>query len=189
MCTPRISSGAARRNGLAGSAFAAGCRKTEVAPAVTPETSRTRPKSAATARIVSTPSAVRRRRRTRRLRSSRRWRRSSEYALSDAIATRVWDGIRRIAAVVLSDATIARYLAEGKVEIDPYDESLLQPSSVDVRVDRLFRVFRNNRAPYIDVKIEQDLTELVEVEEDEAFILHPGEFVLGSTLERIALPD
>jgi dCTP deaminase len=91
--------------------------------------------------------------------------------------------------MVLSDATIARYLAEGKVEIDPYDESLLQPSSVDVRVDRFFRVFRNNRAPYINVKVEQDLTELVEVENDEPFILHPGEFVLGSTLERIALPD
>ena len=91
--------------------------------------------------------------------------------------------------MVLSDATIARYLAEGRIEIDPYDESLLQPSSVDVRVDRLFRVFRNNRAPFIDVKVEQDLTELVEVEDDEPFILHPGEFVLGSTLERIALPD
>ena len=91
--------------------------------------------------------------------------------------------------MVLSDVTIARYLAEGKVEIDPYDESLLQPSSVDIRVDRLFRVFRNNRAPYIDVKIEQDLTELVEVDDDEPFILHPGEFVLGSTLERVRLPD
>jgi dCTP deaminase len=91
--------------------------------------------------------------------------------------------------MVLSDATISRYLAEGKIEIDPYDESLLQPSSVDVRVDRLFRVFRNNRASYIDVKVEQDLTELVEVKDDEAFILHPGEFVLGSTLERIKLSD
>jgi dCTP deaminase len=91
--------------------------------------------------------------------------------------------------MVLSDATIARYLTEGKVEIDPYDESLLQPSSVDIRVDRLFRVFRNNRASFIDVKVEQDLTELVEVSDDEAFILHPGEFVLGSTLERIKLPD
>jgi dCTP deaminase len=91
--------------------------------------------------------------------------------------------------MVLSDATISRYLAEGKIEIDPYEESLLQPSSVDVRVDRLFRVFRNNRASFIDVKIEQDLTELVEVKEDEAFILHPGEFVLGSTLERVKLSD
>src|SRR5436189_803388 len=92
--------------------------------------------------------------------------------------------------MVLSDATIARYLAEGKVEIDPYDESLLQPSSVDVRVDRLFRVFHNNRYPYIDVKVEQEeLTELVEVDGDHPFVLHPGEFVLGSTLERVRLPD
>jgi len=91
--------------------------------------------------------------------------------------------------VVLSDATIARLLDEGRLEIDPYDESLLQPSSVDVRVDSLFRVFHNNRYPYIDVKVEQEeLTELVEVD-GEPFILHPGEFVLGSTLERIKLPD
>jgi deoxycytidine triphosphate deaminase len=92
--------------------------------------------------------------------------------------------------VVLSDATIARLLAEGRIEIDPYDERLLQPSSVDVRVDRLFRVFHNNRYPYIDVKKEQeDLTELVEVDGDSPFVLHPGEFVLGSTLERVRLPD
>jgi dCTP deaminase len=91
--------------------------------------------------------------------------------------------------VVLSDRTIQRLLDEGRIEIDPYDPSLLQPSSVDVRVDRLFRVFRNNRASYIDVKKEQDLTELVEIDESEPFILHPGEFVLGSTLERVRLPD
>jgi dCTP deaminase len=91
--------------------------------------------------------------------------------------------------VVLADRTIARLLEEGRIEIDPYDPSLLQPSSVDVRVDRLFRVFRNNRASYIDVKREQDLTELVEIDEQEPFILHPGEFVLGSTLERVRLPD
>src|SRR6059036_3375765 len=110
--------------------------------------------------------------------------------MSDAIATRVWDGIRRIAAVVLSDATIARYLAEGRIEIDPYDDALLQPSSVDVRVDRFFRVFRNSRYPFIDVKQAQDgLTELVEVDGETPFILHPGEFVLGSTLERVTLPD
>ena len=97
---------------------------------------------------------------------------------------------RRIAAVVLSDRTIARLLAEGRIEIDPYDDSLLQPSSVDVRVDRYFRVFHNNRYPYIDVREPQDdLTELVEVEGDTPFVLHPGEFVLGSTLERIRLPD
>jgi dCTP deaminase len=92
--------------------------------------------------------------------------------------------------MVLSDRTIRRLLEEGRIGIDPYAEELLQPSSVDVRVDRLFRVFRNSRYPFIDVKLEmEELTELVEVEPDEAFILHPGEFVLGSTLERITLPD
>jgi dCTP deaminase len=92
--------------------------------------------------------------------------------------------------MVLSDRTIRRLLEEGRIGIDPYAEELLQPSSVDVRVDRLFRVFRNSRYPYIDVKQEmEELTELVEVESEEAFILHPGEFVLGSTLERITLPD
>jgi dCTP deaminase len=91
--------------------------------------------------------------------------------------------------VVLSDRTIRRLLDEGRIEIDPYDESLLQPSSVDVRVDRYFRVFHNARYPFIDVREPQeDLTELVEVG-TEPFILHPGEFVLGSTLERIRLPD
>src|SRR3989442_4803793 len=92
--------------------------------------------------------------------------------------------------MVLSDRTIARVLDEGRIEIDPYDDSLLQPSSVDVRVDRYFRVFPNNRYPYIDVREEQeDLTELVEVDDGTPFVLHPGEFVLGSTLERIRLPD
>ena len=91
--------------------------------------------------------------------------------------------------MVLSDRTISRLLAEGAIEIDPYDPTLLQPSSVDVRVDRYFRVFHNARYPYIDVREPQeDLTELVEID-DEPFILHPGEFVLGSTLERIRLPD
>src|SRR5947208_2826221 len=91
--------------------------------------------------------------------------------------------------MVLSDRTIRRLLDEGRIEIDPYDESLLQPSSVDVRVDRYFRVFHNARYPFIDVrKPQDDLTELVEVD-TEPFILHPGEFVLGSTLERIRLPD
>src|SRR6266513_5305063 len=77
--------------------------------------------------------------------------------------------------MVLSDRTIARFLEEGRIEIDPYDESLLQPSSVDVRVDRFFRVFHNNRYPYIDVREEQeDLTELVEVDDDTPFVLHPA---------------
>jgi dCTP deaminase len=92
--------------------------------------------------------------------------------------------------MVLSDRTIRRLLEEGRIGIDPFDEDLVQPSSVDVRVDRFFRVFRNSRYPFIDVKEPMDeLTELVEVGDDEPFILHPGEFVLGSTLERITLPD
>src|SRR3954471_23149359 len=92
--------------------------------------------------------------------------------------------------MVLSDRTIARLLEEERIVIDPYDESLLQPSSVDVRVDRFFRVFHNARYAFIDVKEPQeDLTELVEIDDDRPFILHPGEFVLGSTLERIVLPD
>jgi dCTP deaminase len=97
---------------------------------------------------------------------------------------------RRIVGVVLSDRTIQRLLGAGRIEIDPYDEDLLQPSSVDVRVDRYFRVFHNARYPFIDVREPQDdLTELVEIDADTPFILHPGEFVLGSTLERIRLPD
>src|SRR5437899_7030221 len=92
--------------------------------------------------------------------------------------------------MVLSDRTIKRLLAEGRIEIDPYDEALLQPSSVDVRVDRYFRVFHNARYPFIDVREPQEeLTELVEVGDERPFILHPGEFVLGSTLERVRLPD
>src|SRR5438477_1168759 len=91
--------------------------------------------------------------------------------------------------MVLSDRTITRLLDEGRIEIDPYDPALLQPSSVDVRVDRYFRVFRNNLYPYIDVKqAQEELTELVEIGDD-PFVLHPGEFILGSTLERIRLPD
>ncbi len=92
--------------------------------------------------------------------------------------------------MVLSDRTIRRLLNERRIEIDPYEESLLQPSSVDVRVDRYFRVFHNARYAFIDVKEPQeDLTELVEIDDESPFILHPGEFVLGSTLERVRLPD
>jgi dCTP deaminase len=92
--------------------------------------------------------------------------------------------------VVLSDRTIRRLIGEGRIGIAPFDQGLVQPSSVDVRVDRYFRVFRNARYPYIDVKQEmEELTELVEIGDDEPFILHPGEFVLGSTLERVTLPD
>src|SRR3981081_3085910 len=92
--------------------------------------------------------------------------------------------------MVLSDRTIARFLEQGRIAIDPYADSRLQPSSVDVRVDRFFRVFHNNRYPYIDVKkAQEELTELVEIDDETPFVLPPGEFVLGSTLERIRLPD
>src|SRR5881409_2194555 len=92
--------------------------------------------------------------------------------------------------MVLSDHTIKEEIAAGRLVFDPYDESLVQPSSVDMRVDRSFRVFNNARYPYIDVREPmEDLTELVTVEDDQPFILHPGEFVLGQTLERVRLPD
>jgi dCTP deaminase len=91
-------------------------------------------------------------------------------------------------AVILSDRSIRQALDDGSIAIEPLLEGAIQPSSVDVRVDRYFRVFRNDTTPYIDPKRPQeDLTELVEVEDGAAFILHPGEFVLGSTLERVAI--
>jgi dCTP deaminase len=92
--------------------------------------------------------------------------------------------------VVLSDRSIRQEVEDGRIVIDPYEERLVQPSSVDVRVDRRFRVFRNSLYPYIDVRQPMDdLTAPVEVEGDTPFILHPGEFVLGQTLERVTLPD
>lgn len=92
--------------------------------------------------------------------------------------------------MILSDRTIHEQLDQGRIVIEPFDKECIQPSSVDVRLDRLFRVFRNHTQRVIDVKEDQeDLTELIEVKDDDAFILHPGEFVLGSTLERITLPD
>ncbi|WDT93660.1 dCTP deaminase [Thermoleophilum album] len=92
--------------------------------------------------------------------------------------------------MVLSDGTIRAEIAAGRIVIEPFDESMIQPSSVDVRVDRRFRVFHNARYPYIDVRSPMDdLTELVEVDGDEPFILHPGEFVLAQTLERVTLPN
>ena len=94
--------------------------------------------------------------------------------------------------MILSDRTIREQLDAGRIIIDPLGPNSLQPSSVDLRLDRFFRVFKNHTMGYIDVKENlEELTELVEVEEasDEPFILHPGEFVLGSTLERVAVPD
>ena len=92
--------------------------------------------------------------------------------------------------MILSDRTIREEIDAGRIVIDPFDPDCIQPSSVDLHVDSQFRVFANSRYPYIDVKQEmQDLTELVEVKPDEPFILHPGEFVLGSTLERVGIPN
>ena len=92
--------------------------------------------------------------------------------------------------MILSDRTIREELDAGRIVIDPFEPSNVQPSSVDLRCDHLFRVFRNHTTSYIDPKQRQeDLTELVDVPEGEAFILHPGEFVLGSTYERVALPN
>lgn len=92
--------------------------------------------------------------------------------------------------MVLSDREINQALNDGRVIIDPLGENVIQPSSVDLHTDRYFRVFRNDHTPFIDPKAAQeDLTELVEVADGNAFILHPGEFVLGSTLERVALSD
>jgi len=91
---------------------------------------------------------------------------------------------------VLSDRDIRAQLQAGRVRIDPYDPACLQPSSVDLHLDSDFRVFRNNRYPFIDVRSPQpDLTDLVAIEGDEPFILHPGEFVLGQTMEWVELPD
>jgi len=92
--------------------------------------------------------------------------------------------------VVLSDRDIRAEIAAGRIVIDPYIPEAVQPSSVDLHLDRRFRVFRNSRYPFIDVRRDQpELTELVEIGADEPFILHPGEFVLGSTFERVELPN
>lgn len=92
--------------------------------------------------------------------------------------------------MILSDRTIREEIEAGRIVIDPFDDAAVQPSSVDLRVDRYFRVFRNHSSRVIDVKENQEsLTELVEAPGGDPLILHPGEFVLGSTLERVALPD
>ena len=92
--------------------------------------------------------------------------------------------------MVLSDGDIRAEIEAGRIVLEPYVPEAVQPSSVDLHLDNRFRVFRNSRYPYIDVREEQpELTELVEIRDDEPFILHPGEFVLGSTLERVELPN
>ncbi|OIQ82935.1 deoxycytidine triphosphate deaminase [mine drainage metagenome] len=92
--------------------------------------------------------------------------------------------------MLLSDRDIRAEIQSGRVGLDPFEESMIQPSSVDVRLDRFFRVFENHRYPFIDPAVEQpDLTREVSTDGDEPFILHPGEFVLASTYEVITLPD
>jgi dCTP deaminase len=92
--------------------------------------------------------------------------------------------------MILSDRDIRAELAAGRIVIDPYLPEAVQPSSVDIHLGNRFRVFRNNRTAVIDPRADQpELTELVEITGDEPFILHPGEFVLGATFERVALPD
>ena len=92
--------------------------------------------------------------------------------------------------MLLSDRDIRKELAGGRVVLDPLDDAMVQPSSVDVRLDRFFRLFDNHKYAVIDPAQDQpDLTRLVEVEGDGPFVLHPGEFVLGSTFETVTLPD
>ena len=92
--------------------------------------------------------------------------------------------------MLLSDRDLRKELESGRLVLDPWDPQMLQPSSVDVRLDRYFRVFQNSRYTHIDPAQQQDeLTSPFETPDDEPFVLHPGEFVLGSTLEVVTLPD
>ena len=93
--------------------------------------------------------------------------------------------------MLLSDRDLSKEIEAGRLVLDPYDPALLQPSSIDVRLDRYFRVFDNSKYTHIDPSVQQDeLTSLVEKNnDDEPFVLHPGEFVLGSTFEMVSLPD
>ena len=92
--------------------------------------------------------------------------------------------------MILSDRSIREAIDAGRIVIEPLGEGCIQPSSVDLHIDRYFRVFRNHTMGHIDVKEDLEaLTELVEVGKDDVFILHPGEFVLGASAERIGVPD
>ncbi|TME26709.1 MAG: dCTP deaminase [Chloroflexi bacterium] len=92
--------------------------------------------------------------------------------------------------MILSDRSIKEAIASGRLGIDPFDPNLVQPSSIDVRLDNKFLVFRNTKRAFIDVKQPaDDLMELIEVGTDEPMFLHPHEFVLGNTIERVRMPD
>ncbi len=98
--------------------------------------------------------------------------------------------ISTLTRVLLSDRDLLKAIDEGRLGLDPWEPELIQPSSVDVRLDRWFRVFNNLKYTHIDPSKQQDdLTSLVETEPDQPFVLHPGEFVLGSTLEVVSLAD
>ncbi|MCC8249116.1 dCTP deaminase [Saccharothrix luteola] len=92
--------------------------------------------------------------------------------------------------MLLSDRDLRKEVESGRLVLDPFDDVMVQPSSIDVRLDRFFRVFNNTRYTHIDPSMQQDdLTSLVEPADGEPFVLHPGEFVLGSTFELVTLPD
>jgi dCTP deaminase len=92
--------------------------------------------------------------------------------------------------VLLSDRDIKAEVESGRIALEPYQPEMIQPSSIDVRLDRFFRLFDNHKYPFIDPAEDQpELTHLVEVDSNQPFILHPGEFVLGSTFELVSLPD
>ncbi|MDR6971955.1 dCTP deaminase [Leifsonia shinshuensis] len=92
--------------------------------------------------------------------------------------------------MLLSDRDIKAELGAGRIALEPYEPEMVQPSSIDVRLDRFFRLFDNHKYPFIDPAVDQpELTRFVEVDADQPFILHPGEFVLGSTFELVSLPD
>jgi dCTP deaminase len=102
-----------------------------------------------------------------------------------------WHLLARYAVpVLLSDRELRKEVESGRLLLDPFDGEMVQPSSIDVRLDRFFRVFNNTKYTHIDPRQQQDeLTSLVETAADEPFVLHPGEFVLGSTFEKVTLPD
>lgn len=109
---------------------------------------------------------------------------STSVALGDAQITP--SGYAQI--MLLSDRDILQHVEDGHIGLDPWDSAMVQPSSVDVRMDKFFRVFENHRYPSIDPSQDQpELTRLIEVDGEEPFILHPGEFVLASTLEQVTL--
>lgn len=92
--------------------------------------------------------------------------------------------------MLLSDIDIKAEIAAGRVGLEPYDPAMVQPASIDIRLDRFFRTFENHKYQFIDPRLDQsDMTRLVEVAPDEPFVLHPGEFVLGSTFEVVSLPE